>query len=408
VALAGILVCGGCQGWPGPDSLYVYVETDSSISPVVELGSTRERAHKLIEEFRKVNPGVNIHIRDIPSDHFVGSTADRTSRGLGPDLMVTRVVTALRLNQQGLSQAVQLNSDQLAKLEPRFLQDFRVGRKLLAVPLSAQPEVACYDRRRVPTPPRDLDELISLSAKGLRVGLPLVLTDLYWTSSGVKAVGAVRRLLQVPTTAAGALMISPADRKDLLRWITWLNNANLQQNVEFSEDQANLVQRLEQGQIDWITCSSLSLLQLSKTLGPSLGVSELPGRPGQPAQGLTRLRVWSFGQHSSPRQRQLAEEFVLFTLNRVIQKRLMLEAPGNLPVNPSVLIPTKRSDMMAALAGSLEKAQLLNFRDPDRIETRLTWIDDVLERAIVTAAEPAEVMKMLEEGPPPQQGPNKP
>ena len=407
-ALAGILLCGGCQGWGVPDSLFLYVETDSTKSPLVELGDSEQRARRLIDEFRQVNPGVSIHIRHLPSDAFLSSTAYRASRGLGPDLMVTRVVTALRLHQQGLSEAVALDPERLKEIEPRFLMDFRVGRKLMAVPLLAQPEVACYNSRKVPAPPRDLNDLIALSAKGLRVGLPLRLTDLYWTSSGLEANGALERLLETPVAKGGTLAISGSDRQDLLRWLSWLNNANLQQNVEFSDDAVDLVERLEQGKLDWISCSSLWLDRLGKALGPSLGVAQLPGRPGQPAQGLTRLKVWSFGHHSTPRQRKLAEEFVLFTLNRLNQKRLMLAAPGNLPVNREVLIPSKSSAVFAALADSLDQAQLLSFKDPDSIETRLAWIDEVLERAIVNAEAPTQVMRMLQAGPPSQPRPAKP
>lgn len=402
-ALAAILLCGGCQGWGGPDSLFLYVETDSVKTSAVELGDSQKRTRRLIEEFRQVNPGVNIHVRHLPSDAFLRSTAFRTSRGLGPDLMVTRVVTALRLHQQKLSEPVELDPQRLKDIEPRFLDDFRVGRQLLAVPLLAQPELACFDRRRVPTPPRDLNELIGLSAKGLRIGMPLRLTDLYWTSSALQANAAVERLLEAPATADAGLMISASDRQDLLRWLSWLNNANLQQNVEFADEPVDLVQRLEEGRLGWISCNSLWLERLGKALGPSFGVSELPGRAGEPAQGLTRLKVWSFGRHSTPRQRQLAKEFVLFTLNRLNQKRLMLTAPGNLPVNSTVLIPSKSSSVFAALAGSLDRAELMSFKDPDRIETRLAWVDGVLESAIVNADAPAVVMGILQAGPPPEQ-----
>lgn len=194
-------------------------------------------------------------------------------------------------------------------------------------------------------------------------------------------------------------MISASDRQDLLRWLSWLNNANLQQNVEFADEPVDLVQRLEEGRLGWISCNSLWLERLGKALGSSFGVSELPGRAGEPAQGLTRLKVWSFGRHSTPRQRQLAKEFVLFTLNRLNQKRLMLAAPGNLPVNSTVLIPSKSSAVFAALAESLDRAQLMSFRDPDRIETRLAWINEVLERAIVNAVAPSDVLRTLQAGP---------
>jgi hypothetical protein len=68
-----------------------------------------------------------------------------------------------------------------------------------------------------------------------------------------------------------------------------------------------------------------------------------------------------------------------------------------------VLIPSKSSSVFAALAGSLERAELMSFKDPDRIETRLAWVDGVLESAIVNAEAPAVVMGILQAGPPPEQ-----
>jgi hypothetical protein len=325
----------------------------------------------------------------------LGSTAYRTARGLGPDLLVTRVVTALQLHRRGLTEAVHLDPVQLQQINPRFLDDFRAGPKLLAVPLLAQPEVACYNRRRLPVPPRSLDELVGLSAKGLRVGLSLRMEELFWTSSGMGADDALLRLLGEPAGPGGSLAIQEADREAMLRWLNWLNNANLQQNVQFSEDAVDLVERL-----DWISCNSLWLERLGNKLGRDLGVSELPGRDGRPAETFIHLKVWSFGQHSTPRQRRIAEQFVLFTLNKLNQKRLLLAAPGNLPVNREVLIPTKSSAMFAALAASLERSRVLHYKESELIETRLAWADDILQHAIVGGSAPAEVLMRLLEGPP--------
>jgi hypothetical protein len=77
-------------------------------------------------------------------------------------------------------------------------------------------------------------------------------------------------------------------------------------------------------------------------------------------------------------------------------------------VNRDVLIPSKSSSLFAALAGSLDRAELMSFKDPERIEIRLAWIDDVLERAIVNAEAPAEVMRTLQAGPAATPRSNKP
>jgi hypothetical protein len=276
------------------------------------------------------------------------------------------------------------------EIQPRFLDNFRQGSGLLAVPLLAQPQLACYDRRRVPQPPGSLEELITLSDRGLRVGLPLTLTDLFWTSSGVGADAALLRLLEADGAVPDA-----ADQRALRRWIDWLIDANQHAHVTFADGPGELVRRLEAGELNWISCSSLWLGPLGARLGDNLGVSELPGLPGTPAHSITRLRVWSFGQHSTMRQRQLAKEFVRFTLNPVNQRRMMQAGVANLPVNREVLVPTKTSPTFRAMAGSLSRARMLGFRQPEHMEERLVAMSRLLGRAMLGERTTDQVMAML-------------
>ncbi len=385
--VAGLLA--GCTGF-GPDALFLYVETESNESRQVEIAEARKATNQLLADFAKVNPDVHIHVRHFSSDEIVRQTRFRASRGLGPDLLVSRVSTALTLHQEGLTETVSPDPQRLSEIGPRFLDDFRQGTALLAVPLLAQPQLACYDRRRLPQPPASLEELMTLSDGGLRVGLPLTLPDLYWTASGLGADGALLRLMEADSPAPDA-----ADRRALRRWIDWLVAANLREHVVFADEPSELVSRLEAGELDWISCNSLWLGPLGARFGANLGVSELPGLPGQPARPLTRLRVWSFGRHSTPRQRQLAETFVLFTLNPVNQKRLMLAGIGNLPVNREVLIPTKTSPTFRAMAGSFSRARMLSFRHPQRTEERIAAIGQQLGRAVLGELTTDEVMAML-------------
>jgi ABC-type glycerol-3-phosphate transport system substrate-binding protein len=120
-----------------------------------------------------------------------------------------------------------------------------------------------------------------------------------------------------------------------------------------------------------------------------------PGRDGRPASTLTRLKVWSFGDHSSPRQRQLAKSFVLFTLNPVNQRRLLLAGPGNLPVNRQVLVPTTSSNRFAAMSASLDNSTMLNFRNPDRVEERVGQLNDLLRQLIAGTLDAYGVLQGL-------------
>ncbi len=382
-ALVLLLSCGGCGAGSGfgSDNLYISVETSSNSSGNVELGANRNIGSRLIEKFRSLNPGVAVHVSHFPVEELLPATRFRDSRGLGPDLIVSRVITALQLHQEGLTGEVSLKQEGLDRLEPRFLRSFRKGSRVFAMPFLAQPQVACYDRRRLKEPPRSLDDLLALSARGLRVGLPLGVGDIYWTTSAQGAGHAVARLLDGPTDPTPTTL-SAADRQALERWIAWLHNASLQRNVSFSDDSLDLVQQLQRGERDWISCTSLWIDGLRQSMGPNLGVSALPGGTDEPATPITRLLVWSFGRHSSARQRLLAERFVAFSLNEVTQKQLMDAVPGNLPVNPNVLIPIRSSALMASLSFSLDHSRMFDLRDPDGAIARGSRLEAVLKQVV--------------------------
>lgn len=394
--LSLLLGLGGCGNGLLPDTLFIYVENESGLSRQAEIGESRGVVQQLLQDFERVNPGVRIQVRHFSSEALVPATAYRSSRALGPDLLVTRVVTALQLHQQTLTTPVSFPGKQLDEIHPRFLSQFRLANnQFLAVPLVAEPQLACFDKRRVPDPPASLDQLIALSAKGMRVGLPLGVTDLYWTTSGSEAEGSLKLLLESDGGGAALPRLDSVEQRHLRGWLNWLDDANRQQNVEFAEESIDLVERLGKGERDWISCNSLWLGRLGRQLGSSLGVSQLPGRTGRQASTLSRLKVWSFGEHSSQRQRQLAKAFVLFTLNPVNQRRLMLAGPGNLPVNRQVLIPVKSSSRFAAMTASLDNSTMLNFRNPDRVEQQVGRLNDLLRQLIAGTLDADGVLQSL-------------
>ncbi len=394
-ALAVLLATGGCGIRLIPETLYISVETDINPESASELGENGRISQHLIKQFHALNPGVDVHVRHLPSREIRADTRFRDSRGLGSDLIVSDVITALQLQQDGLISTVDLKDRPFAKFrKPRFLNSFRQGSQVFAVPVLAQPQVACYDRRRLAEPPRTVEELLALSAKGLRVGLPLKVGELFWTTTPQGAGDAVVQLLN-QSPAGKAATLSAIERTALKRWITWVYDSSLQKNVSFSDDPLDLVRQLQQGERDWISCSSLWIDGLRQKLGQNLGVSVLPGGPDTPAEPISRLLVWSFGRHSSGRQRQAAERFVAFSLNQVNQKQLMLTVPGNLPVNPDVLIPTRSSALLRTLTFSLDHSLMLDFRDPDAAMARGSQLESMLKNVVQGEVRPPEALARL-------------
>ncbi|MCT0247742.1 extracellular solute-binding protein [Synechococcus sp. CS-205] len=394
-AMAVLLATGGCGSRLAPDTLYISIETDINSESLKELSEIGRISRPLVSQFRALNPGVDVHVRHLPMGEVMADTRFRDSRGLGPDLIVSNVITALQLQQDGLISTVALKDLSLSRSQPpRFVNNFRKGSQVFAVPVLAQPQVACYDRRRLAEPPGTVKELLALSAKGLRVGLPLRVSELFWTTTPQGAGDAVVQLLN-QSPAGKAATLSAIERRALKRWITWVYDSSLQKNVSFSDDPLDLVRQLQQGERDWISCSSLWIDDLRQKLGQNLGVSVLPGGPDAPAEPISRLLVWSFGRHSSWRQRQAAERFVAFSLNQVNQKQLMHTAPGNLPVNPDVLIPTRSSALLRTLTFSLDHSLMLDFRDPDAAMARGSQLESMLKNVVQGEVLPPEALARL-------------
>jgi hypothetical protein len=203
------------------------------------------------------------------------------------------------------------------------------------------------------------------AAEGVRVGLPLQMFELLWTASDFEADRALLNLFRTRVqTKALWQGLSPMDRTRVEAWLGWLAKANIEPNLIFVETADELVERMERGQLDWISCSSTAIERLKRKMGPHLGVSVLPtGRDGKPARPLARLQLLSFGRDSTPAQRQVATSFALFVLNDFSQTNLISKAFGNMPVNQNVVVPVKDSPALAVMQASLDHSTVPTFRE---------------------------------------------
>lgn len=225
--------------------------------------------------------------------------------------------------------------------------------------------MACYDRRRLPQAPTRLDELPARAAEGVRVALPLQMIELLWTASAFDADRVLLNLFATRVQTKSQWQgFSPSDHARIEEWLGWLSKANIEPNVIFVETADELVERMERGQLDWISCNGPAIERLKRKLRPHLGVSVLPtGSDGKPARPMARLQLLSFGRDSTPGQRQVATSFALFVLNDFSQTNLISKAFGNMPVNQNVVVPVKDSPALAEMQASLEHSTVPTFRE---------------------------------------------
>jgi hypothetical protein len=301
------------------------------------------------------------------------------------------------LAQEGLTTTSSLEPAELDPLRIKFLGRFRQGNRFRALPLLVQPTVACFNRQRVPSPPRTLDQLVQQAHGGQKMGLPLELRELLWTATGFHAQQPLFQLLEVRSRIHSTEPLKGPARESVLAWLEWLYRANVEPNVIFVDTADELVTRLEKGQLDWISCNATTITRLQRTLGSNLAVADLPRGPdGAPPRPFARMLVMSFGRDSTPGQRKAAEKFALFVLNEYTQNTMVAKAISNMPVNQNVVVPVKDAAYLPVMERSLDNSIIPSFYEGMRITTLANSLRSPLKQTIYGEQKPEQVLKAIE------------
>jgi arabinogalactan oligomer / maltooligosaccharide transport system substrate-binding protein len=356
----------------------------------------RVRNQALLEQFSKafrdLNPGVSIQLLTFPESEMLEQIRRRQQAGLGPDLLVVQASTALELHRAGLARAIAAPRSLTDQIEPTLLARVRLhDGRVAGLPLLVQPELACFNRQRLPQgSPADLDSLLRLSAGGVRVGMSIDPLRLLWTVGSLGASPALER-------ASRGEPLSAEDRRQLKLWLAWLQNAAFQQRINFLGSQEDLLTELKAGQLDWITCRSSSLVRLRSHLDQDLGVAPLPGGPGGAATPINLERVLALGVNSSRNQREIALELIRFSLNPLSQRKLTMENLDVLPANRFVPVPVASSATLASMVRSAEAGEqasplLLNLMAN---RAALPALSNLLPKVIFGDLDPREAAEQM-------------
>ena len=157
--LAVAMLCSGCQGPLAgllPVNLQVAISAGAGADSQTQK-SLMQLTSQVAAEYMRNNPGVNLHMRFVPEQELEASVRTRTQLGAGPDLLISRVVSAARLDRDGLITTTGLGRGELAPLQLRYLERFRRGGSYAALPFLMQPSLACFNRRQGLQPPRRID-----------------------------------------------------------------------------------------------------------------------------------------------------------------------------------------------------------------------------------------------------------
>ena len=334
-------------------TLFIAVGLSQTTEVTAEQQATIQRSLRQLEHsFREIHPGVQLEVMVFSTRALPQQVRRRSQSGLGPDLVLADGQTALELHQQGLSRTLPHPHSLSRSVRPELLPAVEVAGapgQLLALPLGLQPQLACYDRRRMQRPPETLQQLLAASSDGQRFGISLKIVNLAWT---IGSVGSLPSLLAIQQGKP----VTEQRRQAIRRWLLWLRQAAMQQHINLESNSSELVQQLNQGRLDWITCRSQDVSRLREHLGEHLGLATMPDGDGHAASPLSTLLVWALGRNSSEQQRRAAEELVKFTLNPPIQRAFTLHTQGMLPVTRDTPLPLGSSANLSALLGAQQQA----------------------------------------------------
>ena len=348
LSLLSSLTLMGCSSAPQlPNLIYLAIGTNADQTIDAEMvEELRYRISLLSDGYQQINPATHFQFALYSKDQITAAMRRRNQAGLGPDLMFVDGDTARRLLGQGLVDPFPLTPELANLFNAEDLKRMRTGNGAMAgLPILVQTQVACFNRKRLPYPPTNLEELLGASAQGNNIGLSVDLVSLFWTAGSVGALNALNR-------AAVGAPINPEERRSIVNWLAWLQNAANQRRVTFYGNPASTLQEFSAGRLDWIPCASVNLPRLRKSLGPALGVASLPSGPGGSASPVNRLRVLALGRSSSQAGRKRALTFSRFSVNPLVQRGLTLGSQTVLPANRFVQIPVQSSLTLAAMVDS--------------------------------------------------------
>ena len=327
----GILLT-ACSNRSGkqPTTLLRVARTLPSNEAVTTADSERDR--KLLRRFqisvREVVPGLRLQPSLYSEKSIEAELRRQTNSGLGPDLVISDARTIHALFAARLLDPVPITKEQREAVAPELLKRLTNTRgELTGLPVAQSLQLACYDKRKLKTPPASLEELAKVSGGDSVFGIAQNFEDLYWSMGSFDAGAALVSSLRGETP-------TPTQTHQLVRWLGWLQETSFQQNVIFLRNQPTLRRQLIQNRLDWISCWSTQLPQLREVMKENLGVSVLPAGPAGQATPVSKLQVWGLGRNSSQRQRASSEELMQFIVQPWAQKTWSLRYRTSYPVNP--------------------------------------------------------------------------
>ena len=303
--------------------------------------------NKYTEAFQRLNPDTNVVWINYKANRILEQITKDSALNLGPDVVITEQYFAAQLLAKDLTATL---SDQqyLDDIYSPHIQSMaKINNEYTYAPWLVSTQIACFNNTTIKKSPDTIKELEILSASGKKIGLSSQPYGLIWTAGSTGAIAELSSIGDKISTA----QTYPATQK----WLQWLQQAALYQNIYFHENPRELSKKLKSKELDWITCWGEQLRDLKKTLGNSLGVAALPNGSTSKAFPTQRIYGFSLGKNSSRTQQTMAIKLIKTAVNDIAQRKIELGDSGFLAANQNVAIPPQSSKTLVALNTSFNE-----------------------------------------------------
>ena len=345
------LVLSGCSALSNTTPVVLYMAIETGFISTDNRKDTDSDVKRIVSKFQKLHPNVQVQFSLYESSNLISELRKRSSYGLGPDLIVAGAQTK-ELLREGLTDPLPESKRTKEQTDPTYLEWVRSqDGRLAAQPYVIFPQIACFNSQAIQQPPESLNDLLKVGAAGARVGLSMNMFEVLWTAGSLNALPAL-------VAASRGTPLVPEQRDRIAAWLTWLQQASNQRNLNFVNNDTQLATLLGNRELDWISCNPSSLARLRDQLGDDLDISALPNGPHNASAAPFNVPVvMALGQDSSAEQRSMAIKLGDYITNPLVQRQDFLLPMSYLPVNPNVIIPTKSSKRLAAIAQARHQFQ---------------------------------------------------
>lgn len=357
-------------------------------------GELMQIVNQGLQEFKQLNPDVNIVSEYIPEDELKLRFMQQSQAGLGASMVLLFSHEIPELVKAKHLKSLDSTDIDLSSYLPLTLNQVRYQNKIYGVPLGSEIQVLCYNQANLQTiqdpedpflsqPPTELDGLIERSQKGYSVGMVSSFQDTFW---GIGIFGGSLSHDQ------GRIQ---TQFKGWEKWLDWLKKATIEPNFILHQNRNLLHNAFAQGKLTYYVCNSSEIIDFKNVLRDNLRIALLPQENQDTATPILYTRVMVFNRRISTKEFRLGLALAQFLTNPEQQLQGIVQTQSFIPSNKNLVLDEKLLPIQSLLVQQSKRAIAISLDDLESISSIFDQAEVLYQQAISGEISTAEASKKL-------------